>query len=88
MSEHAILSRLALSFIHISLYAIIVYPIEGQKIYSFIYSAIKNVYRGLSTCQTLFLVLENIEISLRKDPCFQGPYAFIEMVRGVLKNPQ
>lgn len=61
------------------------YPTEGQKIYSFIDSAIKN---EVSTCQALFLVLENIQISLRKGPCFQGSYALIETLRHALKNPE
>ena len=74
--------------LHISLYAIIFYPTEGQKIHLFIYSAIRYIYGGLSTCKALFLVLEYIQMSLRKGPCFQRPYAFTDTVRPAFKNPQ
>ena len=76
------------SFLNISLHAINFYPTEGQKIHFFIYSAISNIYGELSMCKALFLVLKNIQISLRKGPCFQGPYAVTETVRHALRNPQ
>lgn len=83
--------RLVGTFLHISLHAIIFYPTKGQKIrlinYLFIYSTIRYIYGGLSICQAL-LVLENIQMSLRKGPCFQGPYALTETVRHAFKNPQ
>lgn len=65
MSGLSTLSWLALSstsFLH----AINFYQTDGQKIHSFIYSAIRNIYAGLPVCTALSLVLKNIQISLRK----------------------
>lgn len=38
-------------------------------------------------CMALFSVLENIRMSLRKGPCFQGPCALTQTVKTCFQKP-